>query len=112
VIGTRGRGLDGERSGLDLARARTEEAARAYRRARLAAERGARTGLRASRAELVRRREALAAEIERVGALTCATPEDAVPLAVAFRAAWESLDRASLLARGDKARRRPRTIPL
>ena len=111
MIGVPG-GLDGDRSGLDLAQARMEEAAKAYRRARLAADRGVPARLRASRAELVRRRAALAAEIERVGGLACPTAEAAAPLAVAFRAAWEALDRASILAHGDKARRRPRAIPL
>jgi transposase len=108
VIGPPGAGLD--RSGLDLARARMEEAAKAYRRARSAADRGSPAGLRASRAELVRRRAALAAELERVGGLACPTAEAAAPLAVAFRDAWEALDRASPLARA-KAKRRTRALP-
>jgi hypothetical protein len=62
-------GGEGERSRLDLARQHTEEAAKAYRRAvRLAAARGAPRGVRASKAEFFRWREALAAELERVGA--------------------------------------------
>ena len=99
--------LDHERSGLDAVRERTEEAARAYRRARRALW-SPPARLRASRAELLVRREALAAELERVGGLACPTAEAAAPLAVAFRAASQALEESGLLARGGKARRRPR----
>ncbi|HEV7519274.1 MAG TPA: hypothetical protein VGR07_23540, partial [Thermoanaerobaculia bacterium] len=61
---------------------------------------------------LVRRRAALAAELERVGGLACPTAEAAAPLAVAFGAARESLERTDLLARGGKVRRRAKTISL
>jgi hypothetical protein len=100
-------GVERECSRLDLARQHSEEAAKAYRRARSAAR-----GVRASRAELVRQRAALAAELERVGGLACPTAEAAAPLAAAFRTACETLERTDLLARGAKVRRRPQTVLL
>ncbi|HZF09114.1 MAG TPA: hypothetical protein VFE33_10015 [Thermoanaerobaculia bacterium] len=109
MSGARGRGLEVERSHLDLARSRAEAAARAYRRALVVAGRGTprpRALLRASRSELACQRQALAVEIERFGALACATAEDAVPLALAFRAARETLQLADLLAQGRKGRGR------
>jgi hypothetical protein len=93
--------LEGERSGLDLARTRAEEAVQAYRRARLAAGRGA-SRLSATLAELARRRAALAAELDRVGALACPTLEAAAALALAFHAARETLERVDLLAQGGR----------
>jgi len=109
MSGARGPGLELARSHLDQARSRAEAAARAYRRALVAAGRGAprpRALLRASRSELVCQRQALAVEIERCGALACATAADAVPLALAFRAARETLQLADLLARDGKGRGR------
>ena len=104
--------VERERSQLDLARQHSEAAAKAYHRARLAADRGVPAHLRASRAELVRQRAALAAGLERVGGLACPTLEAAASLAVTFRAASEALARTDLLARGGKVRRRPRMLPL
>jgi hypothetical protein len=107
--GHHGRGRELECSHLDLARARAEAAARAYRRALGAAGRGAprpRALRRASRSELACQRQALAVEIERFGALACATAQDAVPLALAFRAAHETLQLADLLAQDRKGRGR------
>jgi hypothetical protein len=101
-------GIERERSRLDLARQHSEAAAKAYRRARLAAERGVPAHLRASRAELVRQRAALAAELERVGGLACPTLEAAASLAVTFRAACEALERTDLLGRGGGGRYRSR----
>jgi hypothetical protein len=100
------RGLDRQRSSLDLARARVEEAARECRRARFVGGRGAPGALRASLVELVRRRAALSTELERFGALACPTLADAAPLALAFRAAREALEIADLLAKESKLRRR------
>ena len=105
-------GVERERSRLDLARQHSEEAARAYRRAWLAANRGGPVPLRASRAELVRKRAALAAELERVGGLACPNLEAAAALAVAFRAAREAWEKTDLLTPRGKVRRRPRAIRL
>jgi hypothetical protein len=101
-------GVERERSLLDLARQHSEVAAKAYRRARLAANRGAPAHVRASKAELVRQRAALAAELDRVGGLACPTLESAASLAVAFRAACEALARTDLLGRGGGGRHRSR----
>jgi hypothetical protein len=107
-------GVERERSRLDLARQHSEDAARAYRRARLAASRGgsASAPLRASRADLLEKRAALAAEVERVGRLACTSLEAAAALAVAFRAAHEALAKTDLLTPRGKVRRRPRAIRL
>jgi hypothetical protein len=94
-------GLEGERSGLDLALLLAEEAIAACRRARFASGRRA-AGLAAALAELARRRAALAAELDRVGVLACPTVEAAAPLALAFRAASETLERIDLLAQGGR----------
>jgi hypothetical protein len=100
------RGLERERSSLDLARARVEEAARDCRRARFVGGRGAPGALRASLVELVRRRAALSTELERFGALACPTLVDAAPLALAFRAAREALEVAERLEKESRLRRR------
>ena len=108
-------GIERERSRLDLARQHSEEAAKAYRRARLAANRGAVAAsapLRASKADLVEKRAALAAEVERVGRLACPNLEAAAALAVAFRAAREALEKTDLLASRRQVRRRPRALRL
>ncbi len=105
-------GVERERSRLDLARQHSEEAARAYRRARLVANRGGSASIRASRADLVEKRAALAAEVERIGRLACPTLEAAAALAVAFRAAHEALAKTDLLASRGKVRRRPMAIRL
>jgi hypothetical protein len=115
-------GIERECSRLDQARQHSEKAAQAYRRARLAASRHSAASssstssasnrsapLRASRADLIDKRAALAAEVERVGRLACSTLEAAAALAVAFRAAREALEKTDLLAPRGKVRRRSRT---
>ena len=91
---------------LDLARERTAAAVKAYRREQLAAARGMPHSLRATLAELRQRSVALAAELDRLGALACPTLEAAVPLAATFRAARVTLEEADRLTRRSRPRRR------
>jgi len=104
---------------LERMRRSAEEAAAAYARALTAATRGRpraeppRSGLRASRAELLRRQGELSLRLERIADLAFATPCEAAPLARAFAAARETLAALDRLSRSRAvARARVRRLPL
>ncbi len=99
---------------LDRVRQSAEEAAAAYARAlTAAAKRGSRAvpaggGLRAFRAELLRRHGELSLRLDRVAGLAFPTPCEAAPLAFAFAAAGQTLaalDRLSRAKAGVKPHR-------
>ena len=97
---------------LDHLRCSAEAAAASYVRALTAAARAGRRaaaapgGLRASRAELLRRQVELSRRLDRVAGITFPSPCEAAPLAFAFAAARETLASLERLRRARSGRAR------